>query len=121
MTRILITSALPYINGIKHLGTLAGSMLPADVFARFKRAQGHETLYICATDEHGTPTELAAAEAGVDVATFCLQQHEVQSELAAGFGLSWGANSGRTVSSRSASPSRSIPTLTAVSCRTAMS
>ena len=89
MTRILITSALPYINGIKHLGTLAGSMLPADVFARFKCAQGHETLYICATDEHGTPTELAAAEAGVDVATFCLQQHEVQSELAAGFGLSW--------------------------------
>jgi methionyl-tRNA synthetase len=89
MTRILITSALPYINGIKHLGTLAGSMLPADVFARFKRAQGHETLYICATDEHGTPTELAAAEAGIDVATFCLQQHEVQAELAAGFGLSW--------------------------------
>jgi methionyl-tRNA synthetase len=89
MTRILITSALPYINGIKHLGTLAGSMLPADVFARFKRAQGHETLYICATDEHGTPTELAAAEAGVDVATYCLQQQEVQSELAAGFGLSW--------------------------------
>jgi methionyl-tRNA synthetase len=64
-------------------------MLPADVFARFKRAQGHETLYICATDEHGTPTELAAAEAGIDVATFCLQQHEVQAELAAGFGLSW--------------------------------
>ena len=39
MSRILITSALPYINGIKHLGTLAGSMLPADVFARFKRHQ----------------------------------------------------------------------------------
>ena len=50
MTRILITSALPYINVIKHLGTLAGSMLPADAFARFKRAHGHETLYICATD-----------------------------------------------------------------------
>ncbi|MFZ4067190.1 MAG: methionine--tRNA ligase [Phenylobacterium sp.] len=89
MTRILITSALPYINGIKHLGTLAGSMLPADVFARFKRAQGHETLFICATDEHGTPTELAAAEAGMDAASFCLRQHEVQSDLAARFGLSW--------------------------------
>ena len=63
MARILITSALPYINGIKHLGNLAGSMLPADVYARFKRAQGHETLYICATDEHGTPAELAAAAA----------------------------------------------------------
>ncbi|MCA6252556.1 MAG: class I tRNA ligase family protein, partial [Phenylobacterium sp.] len=89
MTRILITSALPYINGIKHLGTLAGSMLPADVYARFKRAQGLETLYICATDEHGTPTELAAAEAGVDPAAFCRQQHEVQADLGARFGLSW--------------------------------
>ena len=81
MARILITSALPYINGIKHLGNMAGSQLPADVFARFKRAQGHETLYICATDELGTPTELAAAEAGVDPAAFCRQQHEVQADL----------------------------------------
>ena len=89
MTRILITSALPYINGIKHLGTLAGSMLPADVYARFKRAQGLETLYICATDEHGTPTELAAAEAGVDPAAFCRRQHDVQADLGARFGLSW--------------------------------
>ena len=45
MSRILITSALPYINGIKHLGNLAGSMLPADVYARFKRAQGHVILH----------------------------------------------------------------------------
>ena len=42
MARILVTSALPYINGIKHLGNLAGSMLPADVWSRFKRGQGHE-------------------------------------------------------------------------------
>ena len=74
MSRILITSALPYINGIKHLGTLAGSMLPADVYARFQRSRGRETLYICATDEHGTPTELAAAEKGQDPATFCAEQ-----------------------------------------------
>jgi len=89
MTRILITSALPYINGIKHLGTLAGSMLPADVYARFQRSKGVETLYICATDEHGTPTELAAAEAGQDPATFCAQQHQVQHDLGRKFGLSW--------------------------------
>ncbi len=89
MSRILITSALPYINGIKHLGTLAGSMLPADVYARFQRARGRETLYICATDEHGTPTELAAAEAGLDPATFCAQQHDVQHDLGRKFGLSW--------------------------------
>lgn len=89
MSRILITSALPYINGIKHLGTLAGSMLPADVYARFQRSRGRETLYICATDEHGTPTELAAAEAGLDPATFCALQHEVQHRLGRAFGLSW--------------------------------
>ncbi|HEY8614724.1 methionine--tRNA ligase [Phenylobacterium sp.] len=89
MSRILITSALPYINGIKHLGTLAGSMLPADVYARFQRARGRETLYICATDEHGTPTELAAAELGQDPATFCAEQHRIQHDLGRRFGLSW--------------------------------
>ena len=66
MSRILITSALPYINGIKHLGNLVGSMLPADVYARFKRAQGENVLFICATDEHGTPAELAAAFDAID-------------------------------------------------------
>ena len=60
MARILITSALPYINGIKHLGNLVGSQLPADLFARFNRAIGNEVMFICATDEHGTPAELAA-------------------------------------------------------------
>ncbi len=89
MARILITSALPYINGIKHLGNLAGSMLPADVYARFERARGNEVLYICATDEHGTPAELAAAAAGQDVATYCDEQHVVQKTIAEAFGLSW--------------------------------
>ncbi|MBL0949091.1 methionine--tRNA ligase [Brevundimonas sp.] len=89
MARILITSALPYINGIKHLGNLAGSMLPADVWARFKRGQGHEVLYICATDEHGTPAELAAAAAGQDVRTYCDEQHQIQKAAGEAFGLSY--------------------------------
>ena len=62
MKRVLITSAIPSVNGVKHLGNLVGSMLPADVYARFCRARGYETLAICATDEHGAPIELAAAE-----------------------------------------------------------
>jgi methionyl-tRNA synthetase len=89
MARILITSALPYINGVKHLGTLAGSMLPADVHARFQRARGHEVLYICATDEHGAPAELAAAAAGQDVFSYCEQQHRIQHDLGRSFGMSW--------------------------------
>jgi methionyl-tRNA synthetase len=87
--RVLITSALPYINGIKHLGNLVGSMLTADVFARFQRARGVETLFVCATDEHGSTTELAALEAGQDVVTFCAEQHAAQAEVCARFGLSW--------------------------------
>ena len=89
MARILITSALPYINGVKHLGNLAGSMLPADVYARFERARGNETLYICATDEHGTPAELAAAAAGQDILTYCEEWHRTQHDLGRAFGLSW--------------------------------
>ncbi|MDX2234742.1 MAG: methionine--tRNA ligase [Hyphomonadaceae bacterium] len=89
MARFLITSALPYINGIKHLGNLAGSMLPADVHARFRRLQGHEVLFLCATDEHGTPAELAAAETGQDVRAYCDEQHLVQRAAGEGFRLSF--------------------------------
>ena len=64
MEKVLVTSALPYINGVKRLGNLIGSMLPADVYARYQRQIGNEVLYICATDDHGTPAELAALEAG---------------------------------------------------------
>ncbi|MEO9969293.1 MAG: methionine--tRNA ligase [Hyphomonadaceae bacterium] len=87
--RILITSALPYINGIKHLGNLAGSMLPADVFARFQRLSGHDVLYICATDEHGTPAELAAQAADISVQDYVDEQYEIQRAAGEGFALSY--------------------------------
>ncbi|MBY6115258.1 methionine--tRNA ligase [Mameliella alba] len=89
MARHLITSAIPYINGIKHLGNLVGSQLPADLYARYLRARGHEVLFLCATDEHGTPAELAAAKAGKPVAEYCAEMWEVQAKLADGFRLSF--------------------------------
>lgn len=89
MARHLITSALPYINGIKHLGNMVGSMLPADVYSRYLRQRGHEVLYICATDEHGTPAELAAKERGIPVAEFCAQAHDAQKAVYDGFGLAF--------------------------------
>src|SRR5574344_2907988 len=61
MNRRLITSALPYVNNIPHLGNLI-QMLSADVFARFCRSRGYDTLYICGTDEYGTATETKALE-----------------------------------------------------------
>ena len=89
MARILITSAIPYINGIKHLGNLVGSQLPADLFARYMRGRGHEVMFICATDEHGTPAELAAAKAGQPVEDFCAAMYAVQKDIADGFRLSF--------------------------------
>ena len=89
MARHLITSAIPYINGIKHLGNLVGSQLPADLYARYQRGRGNEVLFLCATDEHGTPAELAAAKAGKPVAEYCAEMHAVQATIARGFRLSF--------------------------------
>lgn len=87
--RILVTSALPYINGVKHLGNLAGSMLPADVYARVMRLMGHDVTYICATDEHGTPAELAAQASDTSVKDYCDEQYEIQRKAGEGFNLSY--------------------------------
>lgn len=89
MARILITSAIPYINGIKHLGNLIGSQLPADLYARYQRGRGNEVMFLCATDEHGTPAELAAARAEKPIAEYCAEMHGVQLDIANRFGLSF--------------------------------
>lgn len=57
---ILITSALPYVNNVPHLGNIIGCVLSADVYARFARLAGHNAIYICGTDEYGTATETKA-------------------------------------------------------------
>lgn len=109
MKRQLITSALPYINGVKHLGNLVGSMLPADVYARFLRQRGDDVLFICATDEHGTPAELAALEEGLEVAEYCRRQHEIQARLGEAYSLSWD-HFGRSSSPQNAELTRQFAT-----------
>ncbi len=95
--RHLITSAIPYVNGVKHLGNLVGSMLPADVYARFRRQQGHETLFICGTDDHGTPAELRAIKEKRDPKEYVAHWHDFQEDIYARFGLSfdWFGSSSR--------------------------
>ncbi|RIA87020.1 methionyl-tRNA synthetase [Glomus cerebriforme] len=68
---ILITSALPYVNNIPHLGNIIGSVLSADVFARYSRARRYNTLFICGTDEYGTATETKALEEGISCQELC--------------------------------------------------
>lgn len=87
MKKYLITSALPYINGIKHLGNLVGSLLPADIYARYLRQRGEQVLFICGTDDHGAPAEIAAQEVGMPVAEYCRNMYQVQKDIYAKFNL----------------------------------
>ncbi len=80
MKKRLITSALPYVNNIPHLGNLT-QVLSADVFARFCRLRGYETLYVCGTDEYGTATETRAAKEGVSPRELCDRYHAIHRDI----------------------------------------
>ncbi len=80
MKRRLVTSALPYVNNVPHLGNLI-QVLSADVFARFCRLRGYETLYVCGTDEYGTATETKAAEEGVTPRALCDRYHALHADI----------------------------------------
>lgn len=89
MSKTLITSALPYINGVPHLGHMIGCLLPSDVYARYMRMMGNDVLYIVGTDEHGTTSEVGALKAGMDVQTYCDMNHKRHYETYKDFGLSF--------------------------------
>jgi methionyl-tRNA synthetase len=78
---ILVTSALPYVNNVPHLGNIIGSVLSADVFARFCKARGHNTLYVCGSDEYGTATETKALEEGLEPAELCAKYHKIHKDI----------------------------------------
>lgn len=78
---ILITSALPYVNNVPHLGNIIGSVLSADVFSRYNKARGRPTLYICGTDEYGTATETQALKEGVTPEELCFKYNKIHAEI----------------------------------------
>ena len=63
--RYLLTAALPYANGPVHIGHMAGVYLPADIYARFLRAQKKDVKFVCGSDEHGVPITIRAMKEGV--------------------------------------------------------
>jgi methionyl-tRNA synthetase len=77
--RVLVTSALPYVNNVPHLGNLI-PVLSADVFARFKRLKEEDTIYICGTDEHGTTTETVAMREGITPQEVCDKYFKIHKE-----------------------------------------
>ncbi len=95
MKKRLITSALPYVNNIPHLGNLI-QVLSADVFARYCRLAGYETLYVCGTDEYGTATETRALQEGVSPKELCDHYHKIHTEIYEWFNINfdeWGRTS----------------------------
>ncbi|QQO07955.1 methionine--tRNA ligase [Breznakiella homolactica] len=88
MKRRLVTSALPYINNVPHLGNLI-QVLSADCFARFCRLKGYETLYICGTDEYGTATETRAAEEGISPQELCDRYYAIHAEIYRWFNIAF--------------------------------
>lgn len=87
--RILITSALPYVNNMPHLGNLIGCVLSADVFARYCRRSGKQVLFVCGADEHGTATEFKAQEEGLTPQQICDTYYAIHWRIYDWFGCSF--------------------------------
>ncbi|KAL0340604.1 UNVERIFIED_CONTAM: putative methionine--tRNA ligase [Sesamum radiatum] len=86
---ILITSALPYVNNVPHLGNIIGCVLSADVFARYCRMRGYNAIYICGTDEYGTATETKAMEEGCSPKEICDKYHAIHKDVYQWFNISF--------------------------------
>lgn len=74
--RYLITSALPYANGLKHVGHLAGAYIPADIYVRYLRAQKRDVVFVCGSDEHGTAIPIQATKEGTTPRAIIDKYHE---------------------------------------------
>jgi methionyl-tRNA synthetase len=78
--RYLITSALPYANGLKHVGHLAGAYIPADIYVRYLRAQKRDVVYVCGSDEHGTAIPIQAMKEGTTPQAIIDKYHEAMKQ-----------------------------------------
>ncbi|KAI3869664.1 hypothetical protein MKX03_011861 [Papaver bracteatum] len=86
---IMITSALPYVNNVPHLGNIIGCVLSADVFARYCRLRGYNAIYMCGTDEYGTATETKAMEEGCTPKEICDKYHAIHRDVYNWFDISF--------------------------------
>jgi methionyl-tRNA synthetase len=78
---IMITSSLPYVNNVPHLGNIIGSLLSADVYARYCKQRGYNTIYICGTDEYGTATETKAMEERTTPIEVCNKYYKIHKQV----------------------------------------
>ncbi|MEM1888892.1 MAG: methionine--tRNA ligase [Pyrobaculum sp.] len=81
MAKYIVGSAWPYVQTVPHLGNMIGSVLSADVYARYLRLRGHEVVFISGSDMHGTPIEVEAIQLGVEPVEYALKMHNIVAEL----------------------------------------
>ena len=87
--RYLITSALPYANGLKHVGHLAGAYIPADIYVRYLRAQKRDVVYVCGSDEHGTAIPIQAMKENTTPQAIIDKYHEAMKQDFADLSISF--------------------------------
>lgn len=87
--RYLITSALPYANGLKHIGHLAGAYIPADIYVRYLRAQKRDVVFVCGSDEHGTAIPIQAKKEGITSQAIIDKYHQAMKEDFHDLGISF--------------------------------
>jgi methionyl-tRNA synthetase len=78
--RYLITAALPYANGYKHIGHLAGAYLPADIYVRYLKAQQRDVVFVCGSDEHGTAIPIQASKEGTTAQAIIDKYHPLMEQ-----------------------------------------
>ncbi|MFM1969915.1 MAG: methionine--tRNA ligase [Bacteroidota bacterium] len=78
--RYLVTSALPYANGLKHIGHLAGAYIPADIYVRYLRSQKRDVVFVCGSDEHGTAIPIQAMKEGTTAQAIIDKYHQAMKE-----------------------------------------
>lgn len=88
-SRFTITAALPYTNGPIHIGHLAGVYVPADIYSRYQRLQGHDVAFICGSDEHGVAIPMKAKKEGVSPQEIIDKYHGIIKKSFAEFGISF--------------------------------
>ncbi len=87
--RYLVTSALPYANGLKHVGHLAGAYIPADIYVRYLRAQKRDVVFVCGSDEHGTAIPIQATKEGTTPRAIIDKYHEAMKQDFEDLGISF--------------------------------
>lgn len=92
--KYIVTSALPYANGKLHVGHVAGAYLPADIFVRYLRLKGEDVIYICGTDEHGTPISISADKEGIKPIEVVKRYHDSIKSAFDGIGIEFDNFSG---------------------------